>query len=575
MDTIPAEILQEANLITARLVNTLLIEKVYLNNIVEDGATYWELIILIPNSSTQHITEARPLVRMIMTLHIQFRYRLFYFHDVKAGLKQGSMVFFSICQPDMLVYISPESDIPLFNNKTTFQKVYNRAIIEQGKERNKIRSFREGMDFYFEKGNDQLCALMLHQVFELCYRFAELALIGKEKISHSLRNHHKFLLPYIPELKTLFNEEDEKEMSILFILDEAYLTVRYENSYQISKEELSLLIQKSLDLQQIVDENSRLAQKQFELRFGNYKEKEQQSELSNEQDVATSELIISNPTTEPLKPLCIMEKIIEKISKEVDTIRIYCMGKSTRFFSHYSYYMETTEKASEDRFYLLVITKDEQPNDIYRIQSDINQDKNMGVNVVLLFHGMASVTRALENGNPFFQRVITTGEQIFINKDLSEIWQIPTEVKKAEIDLEAKKMNWWKRRRKITAFIESASNLSYDDNEDVELCLLALALEQICLAYIETFLDYKPNLQSLSHLYNLCNYISIKANEFFPRITEEDNRLFGLLAQELSNLRFRSSLFYHPTDIAILNRRCEYWLEFVTQEVESYLKEPQ
>jgi len=412
---------------------------------------------------------------------------------------------------------------------------------------------------------------MLHQVFELCYRFAELALIGKEKISHSLRNHHKFLLPYIPELKTLFNEEDEKEMSILFILDEAYLTVRYENSYQISKEELSLLIQKSLELQQLVEDNSKLAQKQFEVRFGNYNDEEQQSEPSSEQEVATSEKIIPNPTIEPLKPLSIMEKIIEKITREVDTIRIYCMGKSSRFFSHDSYYMETTEKASEDRFYLLIITKDEQPKDIYRIQSDINQDKNVDAKVVLLFHGMASVTKALENGNPFFHRIITTGEQVFINEGLYDIWQIPNEVKKAEVDLETKKMNWWKRRRKIIAFIESASNLGYDDNEDVELCLLALALEQICLAYIETFLDYKPNLQSLSHLYNLCNYISIKANEFFPRITEEDNMLFGLLSQGLNNLRFRSSLVYHPTDVAILNRRCEYWFEFVTEEVEGYL----
>ncbi|WP_134088680.1 hypothetical protein [Olivibacter sp. XZL3] len=430
MDTIPAEVLQEADLITARLVNTLLIEQVYLNNIVEDDATYWELIILIPNSSTQHITEARPLVRMVMTLHIQFRYRLFYFHDVKAGLKMGSMVFFSICQPDMLVYISPESDIPLFNNKTTFQKVYKRAIIEQGKERNKIRSFREGTDFYFEKGNDQLCALMLHQVFELCYRFAEIALIGKEKISHSLRNHHKFLLPYIPELKTLFNEEDEREMAILYILDEAYLTVRYENSYQISKDDLMLLIQKSINLQQIVDDKSRLAQQQFEMRFGNYEEVEQQSEPSSEQRAETSEKIISNPAIELFNPLPIMEKIIEKITKEVDTIRIYRIGKSSRFLTHDSSYMEKSEKDSEDRYYLLVITKDEQSNDIYRIQSDINQDKNMDANVVLLFHGMASVTRAMKNGNPFFYHIITIGEQIFVNKELSEIWQIPNEVKR-------------------------------------------------------------------------------------------------------------------------------------------------
>ena len=192
----------------------------------------------------------------------------------------------------------------------------------------------------------------------------------------------------------------------------AYLTVRYENSYQISKDELSYLIQKSLDLQQIVDENSRLAQKQFEVRFGNYKEEKQQSEPSSEQEVATSEKFISSPTIEPLKPLCIMEKIIEKITREVGTIRIYCMGKSSRSFSHDSYYMETTEKTSEDRLYLLVITKDEQPNDIYRIQSYINQDKNVDAKVVLLFHSMASITKALENGNPFFQRVITTGEQV-------------------------------------------------------------------------------------------------------------------------------------------------------------------
>lgn len=95
---------------------------------------------------------------------------------------------------------------------------------------------------------------MLHQVFELSYRMAQIALFGRDKISHSIRNHHRFTLPYLPSLKSVFDRYNERDMGIMGLLDEAYLSVRYDNNYHIAEQQLAYLVYKSHRMQAMVQQ---------------------------------------------------------------------------------------------------------------------------------------------------------------------------------------------------------------------------------------------------------------------------------------------------------------------------------
>ncbi|MDR6786105.1 hypothetical protein ABIE26_004425 [Pedobacter africanus] len=97
-------------------------------------------------------------------------------------------------------------------------------------EQHKIKGFNTGVAFYIKTHNYPLATLMLHQVMELSYRVAEQIIVGREKISHRIRNHQKFLQPYLPRVNQIFDEHNEGDMQLL---DKAYHAVRYEENYRI------------------------------------------------------------------------------------------------------------------------------------------------------------------------------------------------------------------------------------------------------------------------------------------------------------------------------------------------------
>ena len=95
---------------------------------------------------------------------------------------------------------------------------------------------------------------MLHQTFELLYRMSEIVFLGREKISHHLRSHHQLMLPYLPMLLTIFDTTHEYDMYLLELLNEAYLSVRYENNYGISMEDLECLLAKGGEIEILLTE---------------------------------------------------------------------------------------------------------------------------------------------------------------------------------------------------------------------------------------------------------------------------------------------------------------------------------
>lgn len=235
--------------ITERLVNTILVDQIYLSQYEHEGICQQELTILLLHTNKQFLVEAKPMVGMVMEAHSRFRYRIYYVHEVWQCVRNGSIPFLYRCQPENLLYINPESDFIIPIDMISLGSAVEKARLAIRLEEKKIAGFREGVELYLEKGNCQLCAFMLHQVFELSYRMTQIAIFGKEKISHSIRKHHWLMLPYMPSLKSVFDRNNEQDMDIMELLDEAYLAVRYDNNYHIAERQLTYLVHKSYRMQ--------------------------------------------------------------------------------------------------------------------------------------------------------------------------------------------------------------------------------------------------------------------------------------------------------------------------------------
>jgi uncharacterized protein YecE (DUF72 family) len=70
----------------------------------------------------------------------------------------------------------------------------------------------------------------------------EVLVMGKDQKIHRIGTHQLYIKAYVTQLSELFNQDDE--VYLLHLLDEAYLAVRYENNYNISEQHITRLFKK-------------------------------------------------------------------------------------------------------------------------------------------------------------------------------------------------------------------------------------------------------------------------------------------------------------------------------------------
>src|SRR5690606_21606809 len=103
----------------------------------------------------------------------------------------------------------------------------------------------EKANFFLEKENCSQATFMLHQYMELWFRTVELFTMGKERKCHSIKEHQTYIKPFVAELGHLFNTDIEEELSLLRLLDEAYISTRYQNNYHINIDQIQKIQEKA------------------------------------------------------------------------------------------------------------------------------------------------------------------------------------------------------------------------------------------------------------------------------------------------------------------------------------------
>lgn len=249
-----SKIFKQLTRITERLLSLAMIDQLYYSQRNFNGLAIQELLVLIPRGKHHHIAEVRPIIQMVMYEFPNINHHVFYTDEVRQNLFLGSGAFISRCHVNHLIYINPHSS-PIMSNIKDLHIHIDRATDRLKQELEKINSFKQGYEFYFKRRDMQLCAFMLHQTFELLYRMTQVVFLGRCKISHHLHYHHKQLIHYLPQLRTIFDLNHDYDMYLLELLNSSYLSVRYENNYDIRMEDLECLIYKCQQIEELLKES--------------------------------------------------------------------------------------------------------------------------------------------------------------------------------------------------------------------------------------------------------------------------------------------------------------------------------
>nr|WP_276900179.1 HEPN domain-containing protein [Pedobacter kyonggii] len=232
-----------------RITAAVPIQYIYLHNNFFAGKVVQEMLIMVQFKHVRILNELTPVLNIVFNGQTEFSYRVFHVHEVERALLEGSLFF----------YYATAAQNCLFSKTGSFLECGAPEFIADlvsstyQYETNKANKFLAGANFYFKRRNFEHCAFMLHQVFDLMYRAVEILVMGKDKKTHRISAHQLYVKAYVKPLSELFNHSEE-EVSLLHLLDEAYLAVRYENNYEIGEPEVIRLFEKVYLLYHIAEQ---------------------------------------------------------------------------------------------------------------------------------------------------------------------------------------------------------------------------------------------------------------------------------------------------------------------------------
>tara|TARA_R110000868_G_scaffold38010_3_gene133617 strand:+ start:523 stop:1632 length:1110 start_codon:yes stop_codon:yes gene_type:complete len=238
------EIPKELNEIIAKIVEEIGVERIYLNRGTNRHAFIYRLNIITKLIQKDFPEQIRPVINSILRQYPDYSYRVFVFSYTYNEISQGNLYFLNNCRENDLVYKEDNVNIIRTYSDGEPTKVYEEIKQDFKRDMSRMKSFKKGVHYFKTQKNLAQSAFMMHQTFEQGYRILERFICGKVKICHSIKSHQAYVLKSLSKLEGTFLIESDLDCKLLDLLEDAYSSARYTNTYDITKNEIEQLSQK-------------------------------------------------------------------------------------------------------------------------------------------------------------------------------------------------------------------------------------------------------------------------------------------------------------------------------------------
>lgn len=240
--------------------------------------------------------------------------------------------------------------------------------------------------------------------------------------------------------------------------------------------------------------------------------------------------IIPNITGDQSRAL---NSMIAQIAKATKAEKIICYGARTSHDVVWSSFLDATDEAQSMQCDLVILTQEREKAKRDELCESVATYNTPALKFTVLVHGIEAVNDALKKGSHFFSSLIGRGVVLFDSQTVS--LNIPTPTAQIASEVEA----YWKKRYDVACnFYRSATYALLQGWNSQAVFLLHQAVEHTCIALIKVYMGYRITTHKLSRLLSMVENFSLYSITVFPRITQDEIRLFNVLEKAYSDSRY-------------------------------------
>jgi len=497
--------------------------------------------------------------------HPQLRHRMYTQSYATEQIEAGNLFFIENLLLGSVVYGQPELGFPFMTPTLCLNDLIGRSKRAFYKELKKIDAFSEGASSHFEKGHYALSTFAYQQTMELLFRAAEYALMGRNKITHRLREHQEYCHGFITSLASFFNLNDLEEAATMELLDQSYCAARYQSDFDPSLEAVDMLYYKTEQLFTLVKSLFYFTwQRCFVASYKKDKSDEAGEEIAvavestDDTAVETVEVLPHMDSEEPQSISIksdnfetedeILLRVIELIKTKLALDSVFLISKYEDQQIMEVYLEQATPLMQNTTIYtLMLVTTEPSPLSPAEVMNFIFKETAECCRVYSILFTVVEILRKRDYGSHFLEHIIRESKWVYYKneKDLDTgcgISYPPRMVEKIE-------KKWKRKYDQSTHFLDflDITELKYEEPR-INLMVANLALEQICLGLLQVFWEFKPKEFSLPYLLHLCSHFSNVPTTIFHKITYENERMYYLICNSRHILRNNKNPQVNRTD---------------------------
>jgi HEPN domain-containing protein len=515
--------------------------------------------ILISEDKHARLTEQQlKSIKSIFQEYDISHYLIFSFNYLYEQIAEENLFFIQYCLPQNIVYRNSDFDESKLNSLSFHINTLDHIKYNINQELNKATSFLDGANFYIEQNNLEQTSFMLHQYMELLLRALGLFTIGREKVSHSIKEQQIFLQRFIPDLGGLFHEEIENEQRVLKLLDEAYIKVRYSRNFEITEGDLNIIIDKADWLDSLVHSILDKHLSNFQLKYPTSPAKNEKNPNTN-----SNELNLSEDDHR-------IRNIINILKTKVALHTVFIIDTHKDAHTQKNYFKEPSENISVFISYtLLIITEKKLPISFSELM-DVTNKLLEKEEVFIIQYTENMVFKFLDRGCNFLDNILTKALPVYhINESFISCSHRPSYHEQVW-----KRINKiWQTRYRRASFLCEVLEDQYQEMLDeplTKLHILNCAVEQVCLGMLYVFWEFKPSHYSIPYLLHLCKNFSGLPEDIFDKSSHRKHHSYDLIRTAPYQMRFKTKTQLHKKEV---ERAYRLGVEFIRRASEEAFQE--
>lgn len=265
--------------------------------------------------------------------------------------------------------------------------------------------------------------------------------------------------------------------------------------------------------------------------------------------------------TTTLKKFPYRKALIALIKKEVPLHSVYVIGVYKEKQTQNIYlFPQSVNSQRVITYTLLLITHKPISKNMQDFMDTLYNNMQQRCKIYAIVYTLPKIKAKLNDGCHFLNKVLNQTPCMYQEDDaLSKLGQFGLSFHK-HVYQRIQEV-WNSRMHRADCLISSVGVIGVIEDSTSKLAIMHHALEQICMALLYVFWEFKPQHYSLSYMLHLCSLFTQLPETVFPQKSYGLHRMYYILCNAHHIMRFKAHNEFSERDVDKAFNRCERFFE--------------